>query len=120
MRRGFGRLPFLGRHLTRGEPPPSDDAAAVRPPIDPDLAPIGPPVLVPRLIVRQVLVDATEFVPTWAMPRPEPPQAAPPNEAKATKRPRRPKATGTSGATPAPATPRSRTRKSSDNLQKRS
>ena len=121
MPRGFGRLPFLGRRSTRAEPSPSDVAAAAgRAPIDLDLAPLGPPVLLPSAIFRQVLFDATDFVPTWAMPRAEPVQETPPNEPKSTKRPRRPKATETSTAKPATSTARRRTRKSNDNPQARS
>ena len=112
MPRGFGRLPFFGRLSTRAERSPSSDAAAVRAPVDPDLVPLGPPVLLPSAIIRQVLFDAAELVPSWAMPRAEPEQATPPTEPKATKRPRRPKATQTSAAKPATTKPRSRTRKS--------
>jgi hypothetical protein len=83
----------------------------VRTPIDPDLAPLGPPVLLPRAIFRQVLFDGLQLVPTWAMPRAESGSATTPNEPKAMKRPRRPKATGTSAAKPAAVTPRTRTRK---------
>ena len=111
MRHGFGRLPFLGRLSTLGERSPNSEAPAVRAPVDPDLAPVGPPVLLPAAIVRQVLFDATELVPAWAMPRAEAGQATTPNKPKATKRPRRPKAIETSAAKPAAATPRSRTRK---------
>jgi hypothetical protein len=111
MHRSFGRLPFLGRLSTRAERSPSNELAAVRAPIDPDLAPVGPPVLLPAAIIRQVLFDATELVPAWAMPRAEAAQATASNEPKATKRPRRPKATETSAAKPAPAKLRSRTRK---------
>ena len=107
---GLGRLPFLGRRLMRAEPSPSD-GAAVRPPIDLDLAPVGPPVLLPSAIFRQVLFEATERVPTWAMPRAGLGQLTTPNEPKATKAPSRPKATKTSAARPATAKPRSRTRK---------
>ena len=119
MRGSFGRLPFLGRLSTLGERSPSSEPAVVRAPIDPDLAPVGPPVLLPAAIIRQVLFDATELVPAWAMPRAEAVQATMPSEPNATKRPRRPKATGTSAAKPAAATPRSRTRKSSNNSQGR-
>jgi hypothetical protein len=108
---GFGRLPFLGRRSTRAESSPSD-GAAVRPPIDLELAPVGPPVLLPSAIFRQVLFEATELVPAWALPRAaagQPPPA--PNLPKATKRPRRTKATDTSAAKPTTAKPRSRTRK---------
>jgi hypothetical protein len=111
MRRGFGRLPFLGRLSLLGERSTNSVAPAVRAPIDPDLAPVGPPVLLPAAIVRQVLIDATELVPAWAMPRAEAAQATTPNEPKATKRPRRAKATETSAAKPAPAKRRSRSRK---------
>jgi hypothetical protein len=111
MRHGFGRLPLLGRLSTRAERSPSTVPAAVRAPIDPDLAPLGPPVLLPRAIIRQVLFDGLQLVPTWAMPRVESGPATTPNEPKATKRPRRPKATGTSAAKPAAVTPRTRTRK---------
>lgn len=130
MRRGFGRLHFPGHRSTRAEPSP-DEAAEVPASIDLDLAPLGPPLLMPRAIFRQVLFDATELVPTWAMPRAEPVEATPRNELKATKRPPRPKATKTSAATaatakapaakrananapaakPATTSPRSRTRK---------
>jgi len=95
----------------RAEPSPSD-GAAVRPPIDLELAPVGPPVLLPSAIFRQVLFEATEHIPTWAMPRAGLGQMAPaPSEPRATKRPRQPKATKTSAAKPATATPRRRTRK---------
>ena len=103
MRRGFGSLPFLGRLSTRAERSPGSEAAAVRAPIDPDLAPVGPPVLLPNTIVRQVLIDATQLVPAWAMPRVEAGQVTTLNEPKPTKRPRRPKATETSVAKPATA-----------------
>jgi hypothetical protein len=111
MHRGFGRLPFLGRLSTVGERSSNSEAPVVRAPIDPDLAPVGPPVLLPAAIVRQVLFDATELVPAWAMPRAEAGQATTPSEPKVTKRPRRPKATETSAAKTAPAKPRSRIRK---------
>ena len=106
MRRGFGRLPFLGRLSTLGERSPNSEAPAVRAPIDPDLAPVGPPVLLPAAIIRQVLFDATELVPAWAMQRAEAAQATTPKEPRATKRSRRPKATDTPAAKPAPAKPR--------------
>ena len=107
MPRGLGRLPFLGRRSTSAEPSP----AAVRLAIDLDLAPVGPPVLLPSAIFRQVLFEATELVPTWAMPRAEAVQATTSVEPKATKRPRRPKAIEKPAAKPANPTPRSRTRK---------
>ena len=114
---GFGRLPFIGRRLKRGSRPPTDEAAAPRAPIDPDLAPIGPPVLLPSAIIREKLFDATDFVPSWAMPRPEAAQQAPTSEPKATKRPRRAKASST--AKPATATTPRRPRKSSGNAKTR-
>src|SRR5829696_835948 len=98
MPRGFERLPILRRLITRVEPLPSGDAAAARAPIDPDLAPLGPPVLLPSAIIRQVLFDATDFVPAWATPRAASAKAAPANEPKTTKRPRRQRATETSAA----------------------
>ncbi len=102
-RPSFGSLPFLGRLSMRAEQSPATAAAAVRAPIDPDLAPIGPPALLPRAIVSQVLIDATQLVPAWAMPRTEPAQATTPTEPKATKRARPPKATDTSTAKPTTA-----------------
>ena len=111
MRPSFGSLPFLRRLSTRAERSPSNELAAVRAPIDPDLAPVGPPVLLPAAIIRQVLFDATELIPAWAMPRAEAGQPTTPIEPKATKRPRRPKSTGTSVTKPAAAKPRSGTRK---------
>jgi hypothetical protein len=114
MRRNLGRLPFLGRLATRAERAPSGVAAMVRPPIDPDLAPIGPPVLLPAAIVSQVLFDATELVPVWAKPRAEAVQATTPTEPKAPKRARRQTATKAAAPKPAAPMPRKRTRKSSD------
>ena len=108
---GFGRLPFLGRRLTRAESSPSDGAAAVRSPIDLELAPVGPPVLLPSAIFRQVLFEATELVPAWAKPQAVLGQATPLSLPKATKRPRQPKATRASSDKPATAKPSSRTRK---------
>jgi hypothetical protein len=111
MPRSFGRLPFLGRLSARAERSPSNVPAVIRAPIDPDLAPLGPPVLLPRAIIRQVLFDGLQLVPVWAMPRAEAAPATTPNETKPTKRPRRPKATETPAAKPAAVTPRTRTRK---------
>ena len=98
MPRSFGRLPFLGRRSKLAEPSSSDEATANDAPIDLDLAPLGPPVLLPSAIVRQVLLDATELVPAWAMPRAEPKPT--------TKRARRPKATEAPPAKPATDKPR--------------
>jgi hypothetical protein len=66
MVRGFGRLPFIRRQRvsTPSDAPAVDDA-----PIDPDSAPLGPPILLPATIFRQVLVDETELTPAWARPR---------------------------------------------------
>jgi hypothetical protein len=46
--------------------------------VDPDVAPVGPPVLLPATIVSQVLFDATEITPVWARPRPGPVSVAVP------------------------------------------
>ena len=112
MRRALGRLPLLGRLTSRAERSPNGDAAALRAPIDLDLAPLGPPVLLPTAIITQLLFDATEIVPKWAMPRAEPAPAMPPTVAKATKRPRKPKATVTAAAKPATAKPTAATTRS--------
>jgi hypothetical protein len=72
-------------------------------------------VLLPSTIVRQVLFDATEFVPAWALPRAEAGPTTTAIAAKPMKRPRRTKATETSTAKPATAAARGRTRKSSNN-----
>ena len=99
MPRGLGRLPFLARRSTRqgSEPPPAPTVA-----VDPDLAPIGPPVLLPHAIIRQVLFEATELTPAWARPRPAPEPATVP--APAASRKRAPRATAKSAAPP--STPR--------------
>lgn len=103
MVRCLGRLPLLGRRSRRAET--SDDrSVAVRRPLDPELAPLGPPALLPRMIFRQMLFDATELVPAWAMARPEPALATPAEPPKA-KRPRRTK-TGASTAKPKSTMPR--------------
>jgi hypothetical protein len=111
MRRALGRLPLLGRLSARAERSPSGDAAAVLTPLDLDLAPLGPPVLLPTAIITQLLFDATEIVPRWAKPRAEPQQATPPPAPKATRRPRKPKATEGAAAKQATAKPGSRSRK---------
>jgi len=66
MPRGLGRLPFLPRRR-------HDATEVVGPapsrPIDPDAAPVGPPLLLPAAIIRQILFEATELTPAWALPR---------------------------------------------------
>jgi hypothetical protein len=56
---------------------------------DPDAEPIGPPILMPAAILRQVLFDATELTPAWALARPAPAVAAvdpaPPQRARRAK-----------------------------------
>ncbi len=69
--------------------------------IDPDTAPIGPPVLLPASIIRQVLFDATELTPVWARPRPGPESVAAPAEAAALAAPKRTRRSSTGGATKA-------------------
>jgi hypothetical protein len=81
--------------------------------LDPDRAPVGPPVLLPASIVRQVLFDATELTPVWARPRPGPEPVAIPAEPvvvhaepAARKRPRRASTGGAAKAGRTEATPR--------------
>ncbi len=66
MVRKLGRLPFLRRQRVSA---PSDAPAVDFVPLDPDSAPLGPPILLPATIFRQVLVDGTELTPVWARPR---------------------------------------------------
>jgi len=66
MVRRLGRLPFLRRQRVSA---PSDAPAVDFAPVDPDSAPLGPPILLPATIFRQVLVDGTELTPVWARPR---------------------------------------------------
>ncbi len=66
MVRKLGRLPFLRRQRVSA---PSDAPAVDFAPVDPDSAPLGPPILLPATIFRQVLVDGTELTPVWARPR---------------------------------------------------
>jgi hypothetical protein len=92
MPRGLGRLPVLlrrgsGRDADVDVPPPPR-------PVDPDAEPVGPPLLLPAAIIRQILFEATELTPAWALPRVTTTAAivaAPPPvaEAKPAKRPRR-------------------------------
>jgi hypothetical protein len=69
MPRGFGRLPFLTRRGASADRSPSDTPAVDGAGIDIDDAPVGPPVLLPAMIYRQPLIDATEVTPVWARPR---------------------------------------------------
>jgi hypothetical protein len=71
MPRLFGRLPFLSRPDAEDRDPSAASALAGAT-IDPDRAPIGPPVLLPATIFRQVLLDATEITPEWLRSRPGP------------------------------------------------
>ena len=79
--------------------------------LDPDAAPLGPPILLPASIIRQVLFDATELTPVWARPRREPEPVAVPTEPVAPKRPRRAPAAGAAKPVRTEATAR-RTRRS--------
>ena len=91
MVRRLGRLPFLRRKRgpSQSDAPAIDDA-----PIDPDSAPLGPPILLPATIFRQVLVDGTELTPVWARPRAAAASDVAPSmdKPRATKRARKPKA----------------------------
>jgi hypothetical protein len=123
MPRGFGRLPFFTRRGVAADRAPSD-AAVDDAGIDLDNAPVGPPVLLPAMIYRQPLVDATEITPDWARPRSaaatetqeplastatqadaEP--AVQSDEPPATKPARRRKASGSGSEPKAPPAPRS-------------
>jgi hypothetical protein len=66
MFRRLGRLPFLRQQRASA---PSDAPAVNDAPIDPDSAPLGPPILLPATIFCQVLVHGTELTPAWARPR---------------------------------------------------
>ena len=96
MVRRLGRLPFLRRQ--RG-PSQSDAPAVDDAPVDPDSAPLGPPILLPATIFRQMLVDGTELTPVWARPRTAAASdgALSTDKPGATKRARKPRA----GSTPA-------------------
>lgn len=104
MPRGLGRLPFLhrrgsGRAADVDVPPPPR-------PVDPDAEPVGPPLLLPAAIIRQILFEATELTPAWALPRVTTTAAivaAPPPipEAEPVKRPRR-SASSTPAKSPSP------------------
>jgi hypothetical protein len=130
MPRGFGRLPFLARRGLTADRAPGK-AHGGEAPIDVDDAPVGPPVLLPAMIHRMILVDATELTPVWARPRAggaqtaepppslapraEPPPAAPVREPEpgassaeppVPKPSRKRKMSDTSGAPKAPTAPR--------------
>jgi hypothetical protein len=98
MPRGFGRLPFLNRRRRGSDGPPNGDPLVVETPLDLDSAPLGPPLLLPAMIIRQILFDATELTPAWATARvPASPAvvaaepAPPPKARKPAARPRRAK-----------------------------
>ena len=65
MVRKLGRLPFLRRQRVSAQ---SDAAAVDYALIDPDSAPLGPPILLPATIFRQVLVAETELTPSLGAP----------------------------------------------------
>jgi hypothetical protein len=75
MPRGFGRLPFLARRDGATAQSRPDASAGSDARIDDDDAPVGPPVLLPAMIHRMILVDRTELTPVWARPRPPQPAA---------------------------------------------
>src|SRR6478609_9099622 len=108
MPRGFGRLPFLARRDGAAAQSRLDESAASNHRIDDDDAPVGPPVLLPAMIHRMILVDATELTPVWARPRAA---GAPVGEAPAPARTEpEPVASSTGVSAPKP----SRKRKTSD------
>ena len=114
MPRRFGRLPFLTRRSTSPDRGASELPAMAARSVDPDAAPVGPPVLLPATIVRQLLFDATELTPVWARPRPVPEAAAVPAEPAPIAARKRARTASTGGAAKAGAdgtTPR-RTRRS--------
>jgi hypothetical protein len=125
MPRGFGRLPFLARHGASAAQSRLGASANADPGIDDD-APVGPPVLLPAMIHRMILIDATELTPVWARPRsPQPAATAPlaataaavaraePDPAASTAEPvapmatRKRKANAAAGEAAVPSTPRS-------------
>ena len=123
MPRGFGRLPFLARRDGAAAQSRLDASAGPDRRIDDDDAPVGPPVLLPAMIHRMILVDRSELTPVWARPRPPQPAAtagiaatASPTEPKsalsseeppAPKAMRKRKTSGSSGEPKGPAAPRS-------------
>ena len=123
MPRGFGRLPFLARRDGAAAQSRLDASAGSDRRIDDDDAPVGPPVLLPAMIHRMILVDRSELTPVWARPRPPQPAAtagqaatASPSEPDlsgssveppAAKPTRKRKTSGSSGEPKAAAAPRS-------------
>ncbi|HEV8544756.1 MAG TPA: hypothetical protein VGQ64_00555 [Candidatus Limnocylindrales bacterium] len=110
-----GLLVRFGRRRTHAEGPPDDAPAVDADAMALESAPVGPPILVPAAIFRQLLFDAAELTPAWARPRPAPvpdpegssgpivdkpvvAKVAPTDAPKPTKRTRRPKPNGSSGA----------------------
>lgn len=77
MPRPFGRLPFLTRRSARSRGDGDDAPPVATATVDDDTAAVGPPMLLPAMIYREVLFDASEVTPVWARPRP-PAQPAPP------------------------------------------
>jgi hypothetical protein len=113
MPRGF---PSLRLALPRRGPA---DAAPLAPemalaPDDPDEAPVGPPVLFPASIVRQVLIDATEITPIWAQPRPPAPAEAPSDPPTTATPPAMATATADASPPTGPSTPARRRRTKAD------
>ena len=122
MPRGFGRLPFLARRDGATAQSRLDASADSDPRIDDDDAPVGPPVLLPAMIHRMILVDRTELTPVWARPRPpqpaataglvatagpaEPDVAGPSVEPTAPKATRKRKVSDSSSGSKSPAAPR--------------
>ena len=76
---------------------------------------IGPPILRPAAIIRQVLFEATEFTPAWALPRPTTTAAVAatlslPPEPPAPAKPARRRSSGTSSTGPKKPTTARRTK----------
>jgi hypothetical protein len=78
---GFGRLPFLTRRSRGSDRDERDATPAGGRSLDADSAAVGPPALLPAMIYREVLFDASEMTPAWARPRERPaiaPTSTPP------------------------------------------
>ena len=68
---------LLSRRSSLPEPAPNPGPTGDRGALALDTAAVGPPMLLPAIIFRQVLFDPTEFTPAWLKPRPAPaPQPA--------------------------------------------
>ncbi len=106
MPRGFGRLPFLARRDRAAAQSRLDTSAGSDRRIDDDDAPVGPPVLLPAMIHRMILVDRSELTPVWARPRPS--QAAATAGQAATASPSEPEPAVSSAEPPAPKPTRKR------------